>query len=268
MPNVGAVTVTFPNRAAAICLANRSHAMLLQGRLQEAQLDAEAAVQACPEYVKAHRRCVEVLRKLGKKNEAAEIEKTVSGYEILSAQLPWYGAALLAADWISDEDHILVYQQYWQQHCFQKAKKAGATNAGEQVNATASLVNFMDGQWFMCGFKYMSQNFDHIALDCIDFVNVDPENGLDLERPPHGHPSQQSLRHVPSLFRKFLKELKGNGFRVQSLMLGQGLTDSIESVRPAVDESYPGIFIYPAFSTGASEAEAERVLGLPEYSLS
>ena len=172
---VGAVTVAFPNRAADICLANRSHAMLLQGRMQEALDDAEAAVKSCPEYVKAHKRCMEVLGKLGKRTEAEEIRNTVSAYENLSGQLPWYGAALFAANWITDEEHILVYQQYWRNRCFKKACEAGAKAAGQSLNATVSLVNFMDGQWCMCGFKYMPQNWKSMT------------RALELTRRPQAH---------------------------------------------------------------------------------
>ena len=60
----------------------------------------------------------------------------------------------------------------------------------------------------------------------------------------------------------FFKEPKENSFNVASLMLGQGLTESTEAVSSLVEEFYPGLWIDAAFSTGASQAHTERMLGV------
>ena len=105
----GNMTYILPNRPAAVCYANRSHALLLQGRYQDALYDAERAVKTCPEYLLAHKRCVEACINLDKFAEAKAIQKKIHAYEQLLQLLPWYGAALLATEWITHEEHQVLY---------------------------------------------------------------------------------------------------------------------------------------------------------------
>ena len=94
-------SLTFPNKPAAVCLANRAAMHLKAGRPEDALEDAKQATVQCPEYLKGHYRVGQALRALGHTAEADVVEGQIRTYRALVQLLPWYGLALLMLGWIS-----------------------------------------------------------------------------------------------------------------------------------------------------------------------
>ena len=69
------MTEAYPNRGAAICWGNRAAAWLMEGRAEEALVDAQRAREADPEYLKGRRREFSALRRLGRKDDAQRDER-------------------------------------------------------------------------------------------------------------------------------------------------------------------------------------------------
>jgi tetratricopeptide (TPR) repeat protein len=119
--------VMLPNLPAAVCLANRSAALLRAAKegvlvrvcgawsCEASELhamalaDAQRATEVCPEYVKAHHRVASAHTALGNVAEAAQEHCALKEYALLHGRLPLGSAALMACGWVDIACHTVVY---------------------------------------------------------------------------------------------------------------------------------------------------------------
>ena len=262
LPNGEEQAADRPNRGAAIAFANRAQALLLAGKPQKALQSARRAVKASPAYLKAHHREMKALEALGLSEEAAEVRREMSEYEMLRASSMQEGLALVAVGWI---DWIRAKMIYLPVRFAEAAQAlADVLPEGERrVECRASIVPFQRGQGLMLS---LVEGPEQRRLDCLDFYMVDTEHGELADMPPDGHASEQALRYTPHLIGKFIEELEDYGLTTVSVMCGQGLTEHVRQVeqelkqgsRPERGDEFgirpmPGLVVYRASSTAASE---------------
>jgi len=253
-----------PNRAAAICLANSSAAWLLEGNAAESLVDAEKATEADPEYLKGHRRHIAALTKLGRTAEIIQKREELATYDNARSVFPAESLALCQAGWLEYMRGQLVYNAVRFDECLAYLR-AGPLAQNPKVEIRPSIVPYQEGQCLMMSLCYGYPTGQ--VIECLDWIQLDPENGHLADAPPMGHASALSLKRAPLRLGSFIEDLQARGCEVTSCMLGQGLTEHVPLIEQAFQNGcrleqggevatagpFPGVLVYRAASTAASE---------------
>ena len=300
MPGIpgGVAMAVEPNLPLATCYANRAAVglkeaegmqeeggaveELRQSILRDALLDAECAREMCPEYLKGHFRAAQALRALGGRDaEAARLDKATEMFKLGVAHLPWYALALVSIGWLDVISLERVYQPAFQRHVL--ARIAANSGVDKGVTVFASLVPFSSGQWLCVSLEY--QPFSSAAsvrlepeggrstqasygcrkVDGVHFKRVDRANAAALEAPPNGHASSTALEAVPGEVCNLLGSMLGVGLEAASLVMGQGLTAHLPTMRAHMRAAgFTKLVVSRSTSTHASLLEEVSAAGYPE----
>lgn len=266
-----------PNRAAAICLANSSAAWLLEGKATEASVpgailkgaelalaDAEKSTEADPEYLKGHRRQIAALQTLGRTAEIIQKREELAVYDNARSVFPAESLALCQAGWLEYMRGQLVYNAVRFDECLTYLR-SGPLAQNPKVEIRPSIVPYQEGQCLMMSLCYGYPTGQ--IIECLDWIQLDPENGDMADAPPMGHASELSLKRTPLRLGSFIEDLQARGCEVTSCMLGQGLTEHVSLIESALKEGcileqggeiaragpFPNVLVYRAASTAASE---------------
>lgn len=124
----------------------------------------------------------------------------------------------------------------------------------------ASLVNMQGGQCVMCSLSWVTKAGGRETVDVFSLACVDPANGDDLDRPPHGIASPLALQHAPTVILATVQRVMDRGFDVVSLTAGQGLVERAASLEAFFADVGLGFMVIPSLVTAASEDELTRAL--------
>jgi hypothetical protein len=250
-------------RAAHAALAKRAE-QRLQALLSggEATGDVGAQAGALRGAVREH------------KQAAADRAEAMQAYERGRA-LPYQGAALIGAGWLDATTDVLLYQSARFAHICAAIRgnaprwREGEGDSPAQLtvgSSNCSLVNFGGAQWLLMGVTCCTLAFERYAVKAMKLLLMDPENGNELDMPPHGRPSAASRAKVPAVLAQYIKDLKSQArVRVGMLQLGQGLIEMVEVVQGAMAEAGLGeqVRTHAAGMTAAAQAHAMQQMGLP-----
>ena len=285
-------TYAAPNSNAAICYSNTSAAWLLQGEPNKALRAAKKATKADPGYLKAHRRELNALQALHRRQAMAmrelksrpvapprqanldagakllaryakaiqEKRDELADYEQARAAYPTEALALLTAGWLDNERAMFIYGPVRFLECVTWLRD-GPLRSWKKCEARASLVPFQGGQVLMLSLCYTEADGMDNVINCLDWITVDNANGDLADKPPQGVASEQSLKYAPMRINMFIEELQEGGLEVVTVMLGQGLTEHVDLVDKTLREGSPvmkvptfqDVLVYHAASTAASE---------------
>ena len=265
-------TYAAPNNNAAVCLANLSAAWLLDGEPNKALRAAKKATKADPGYLKAHRRELNALQALHRRQAMAmrelksrpvapprqanldagakllaryakaiqEKRDELADYEQARAAYPTEALALLTAGWIDYERAACIYGPVRFMACLESLTGPdGPLKNWKKVEARASLVPFQGGQVLMLSLCYTVVNGMDNVINCLDWIMVDESNGDLADKPPQGVASEKSLQYAPMRINMYVEELTERGLEVVSVMLGQGLTDQVDLIDKTLREGSP-----------------------------
>ena len=261
-----------PNNAAAVCSANLSAAWLLDGEPKKALEHAKRATRMDPGYIKAHRRELNALQALHRRQAVAlrelksrpelkdkatprnleamrkqlarfataikEKNEELADYEQARAAYPTEALALLTAGWLDHEQASFVYGPVRFLECVTWLRDGPLRN-WKKCEARASLVPFQGGQVLMLSLCYTEADGMDNVINCLDWITVDNANGDLADKPPQGVASEQSLKYAPMRINMFIEELQEGGLEVVTVMLGQGLTEHVDLVDKTLREGSP-----------------------------
>ena len=261
-----------PNNAAAVCSANISAAWLLDGEPKKALEHAKRATRMDPGYIKAHRRELNALQALHRRQAVAlrelksrpelkdkatprnleamrkqlarfataikEKNEELADYEQARAAYPTEALALLTAGWLDHEQASFVYGPVRFLECVTWLRDGPLKN-WKKCEARASLVPFQGGQVLMLSLCYTEADGMDNVINCLDWITVDNANGDLADKPPQGVASEQSLKYAPMRINMFIEELQEGGLEVVTVMLGQGLTEHVDLVDKTLREGSP-----------------------------
>jgi hypothetical protein len=112
----------------------------------------------------------------------------------------------------------------------------------------------LGGQWGVISLRAMDAelnltDYNYVFCSCLDMAHGD-----DLERPPHGHGTEQAQNGMLYMLLDFCQMAKSHGVGVQSLCVGQGLTDKVSWLDGKLKQVVgKGLYVYQSLSTAASE---------------
>ena len=265
-------TYAAPNNPAAICSANLSAAWLLDGEPKKALEHAKRATRMDPGYIKAHRRELNALQALHRRQAVAlrelksrpelkdkatprnleamrkqlarfataikEKNEELADYEQARAAYPTEALALLTAGWLDHEQASFVYGPVRFVECVTWLRD-GPLKKWKKCEVRASLVPFQGGQVLMLSLCYTVANGMDNVINCLDWIMVDEANGDLADKPPQGVASEKSLQYAPMRINMYVEELTERGLEVVSVMLGQGLTDQVNLIDKTLREGSP-----------------------------
>ena len=224
-----------------------------------AKRDAKRAREACPEYLKAHRRYREALVAAGDTAAAAAVAEELDDFAVVNEAMSWNGPVLLAAGWIDHYDLMCVYQaarMQWAVALIRATTTADGTGGRVPVSTSASLVKFQEGQWLLFCVNWVDADGKRRSVEAFSLTATDGENGALLDRPPHGEASPESLKRVAPVVASTLDRLAKCGFTVVSLTAGQGLVDHATAIEAHLKRGSPdhrAVVVIPAIATATSE---------------
>ena len=270
-----------PNLPAAICLGNRSYALVKLGRLAAskgdddkarscflmARRDAKRAREVCPEYLKAHRRYRAALAALGDDDGAKAVDDEVGDFLVVNKEMSWNGPVLFAAGWIDHFDLMCVYQAARMQWAVELIKRTIRTGDGggadepPAVSTSASLVKFQKGQWLLFCVNWIDDAGERRSVEAFSLTATDHEHGDDLDLPPHGQASEASAARAGPVVAQTVDRLVACGLHVVSLTAGQGLVDRARAIERLLKQrpNTRNIIVIPAVATAASRRTVNGV---------
>ena len=227
------VILNEPNRAAAICFANRSYALLLEGKTKEALQDADAAIKVCPEYVKGHFRKAKALQKLNRLKEAQDIMKQISYYDEDCKHCRSYLHGLLAngPTWLTWNEYIFHYGELRFRIIMEWiCRQCGAGNV-PRVQIIACVIPILGCQGLTFGAYFINKNFKQIFVSHIDWIVIDRKNG-DLLEGPRKELSPLTKKHIPTYVCNLIYSIKQAGLSIEPFMLGgDELRESVDVIQ-------------------------------------
>mmetsp|Transcript_32994 Transcript_32994/g.55581 ORF Transcript_32994/g.55581 Transcript_32994/m.55581 type:complete len:407 (-) Transcript_32994:50-1270(-) len=237
----GEKVMTFqePNRPAAICYGNRAAVLMKQGKFDAALMEARKATSLCPEYLKAHERIAKCLTELGDTEAANKKKKELHDYKLIRPIFPHYTMHLITAGWISWDVASVINRIRFAVICrWMKSLQSRDETEIRGLTMICSLVPYHEGQCLNCTFTY-EEEWERKDINSVIYGVLDPENGNDLELPPHGHASAKSKLYGPRFIAKELRLALERGLIIESVILGQGLIDMVPEVQAEIQRSVP-----------------------------
>ena len=222
----------------AICLGNRSHALLRwaedeesgltsterEDLLHDAQADALASVASSKGYVKGYYRAARAYEALGNEKGAKTFMRFMRALE---ERLCAFGSDGIPSDVsvyaVGLCDKAMLYRRLAaRRHALWHA----ADGPREVVNLMASLVPLNGGQWLIVGCTRWNERTQAPEnIQSLWTIEVDSEGNDLLHLPPSGRPTAKAQERVPRALTRLACGLQRHGLKPGSLTMGQGLME-------------------------------------------